>query len=83
MVDGNIPFWVRSSVFMDYGEIYMLDKAAVAGNDRSSFWGAGWSLTANIGNHLDGRLAVAFPLISTAHTPVGDVHIYFGVGAQF
>lgn len=83
MVDGDIPFWLRSSVFMDYGEIYMLDKTAVAGNDRSAFWGAGWSLTANIGNHLDGRLAVAVPLISTTHTPMGDVHIYFGVGAQF
>ena len=83
MVDGDIPFWLRSSIFMDYGEIYLLDKTAAAGNDRSAFWGAGWSLTANIGNHLDGRLAVAFPLISTTHTPVGDVHIYFGVGAQF
>ncbi len=82
LVDGNIPFWVRSSVFMDYGQAFLIDKAATA-NPREDFWGVGWSLTANIGNHLDGRLAIACPLISTAQTPFADIHVYFGVGAQF
>jgi hypothetical protein len=38
---------------------------------------------ANIGNHLDARLTIAYPLMATTLTSVGDVHIYFGVGAQF
>ena len=86
MVDGNLPLWVRSSIFMDYGEVYHLDGAAAAASGspaRQAFWGVGWTLTANIGNHWDGRLTLACPLISSPTTPVGDVHVYFGVGAQF
>jgi hemolysin activation/secretion protein/AraC-like DNA-binding protein len=75
--------WIRGSVFMDYGQIYTLyDTPAVPGRELS-FLGTGWSLTANIGNHLDARLTAAWPLLRTPATPVGDVHVYFGIGAQF
>jgi len=83
MVDGDIPFWVRASVFMDYGETYLLQKVTTTSQDNARFWGWGGSLTANIGSHLDGRLTIAFPLISSTATPAGSVHVYFGVGAQF
>src|ERR1700722_19552930 len=74
--------WIRSSVFMDYGEAYLLEPLASSIN-RLKFWGVGWAMTANIGSHLDARLSVAFPLIADTETSVGAVHIYFGVGAQF
>ncbi len=77
------PCWLRSSVFMDYGEAYLLEPPAGGASDRVRLLGVGWSLTANIGSHFDARLTVACPLLSTALTPVDDVHIYFGVGAQF
>ena len=77
------PCWLRSSVFMDYGEAYLLEKPAAGASDRARLWGVGWNLTANIGTHLDARLTIACPLLATALTPVGDVHFYFGVGAQF
>lgn len=81
MVDGDLPFWVRASVFMDYGEIYLLQK--VAGMTQSaSYWGAGCSLTANIGSRLDARLTVAWPLIHHAGQE-DNLHVYFGAGAQF
>ena len=83
MVDGDIPFWLRASVFMDYGETYLLQKTSPTSSDSEKFWGYGGSLTANIGNHLDGRLTIAFPLISSALTRAESVHVYFGVGAQF
>ena len=82
MVDGDVPFWVRASVFMDYGETYLLKKVSAA-STTTQFCGCGWALTANIGSHLDGRLAMAFPLISTQTTTAGDFHFYFAVGAQF
>jgi len=82
MVDGDVPFWVRASVFMDYGETYLLKKVSAA-STTTQFCGCGWALTANIGSHLDGRLAMAFPLISTPTTTAGDFHFYFAVGAQF
>jgi len=76
------PCWIRGSVFMDYGETHLLDPPS-GGNGRQKFWGAGWGVTANIGAHLDGRVTMAFPLISTPQTQVGSMHIYFGVGGQF
>ena len=86
MVDGSQPFWFRGSVFMDYGEIYLLHPQAGVPS-RQSFWGFGWALVANIGDHLDARFTVAFPLISLpgspGFSPGRDMQIYFGVGAQF
>ena len=83
MVDGDLPFWVRASVFMDYGETYLLDKISAASQGAVQFWGVGTSLTANIGSHLDARLTLALPLLATALTPAHDFHFYFGVGCQF
>jgi hemolysin activation/secretion protein/AraC-like DNA-binding protein len=84
MVDGDVPFWLRLSVFMDYGRANTVENhPAFFPKPGSAFWGAGSSITANIGNHLDARLTLAFPLLSVANTSAGDLHVYFGVGAQF
>ena len=83
MVDGDLPCWVRSSVFVDYGEAYLLATPAGGTSNHARLWGAGWNLTANIGNHLDARVTVACPLLATTATPVNDIHVYFGVGMQF
>ena len=76
------PCWVRASVFLDYGRIYLLAPPPPGGSGHESFCGAGWAVTANIGSHMDGRLTVAWPLIGHAGESDG-VHIYFGIGAQF
>jgi hemolysin activation/secretion protein len=76
------PCWVRGSVFLDYGRIYLLAQPPPGGSSHQSFCGAGWAMTANIGSHVDGRLTVAWPLISHAGESDG-VLIYFGIGAQF
>jgi hemolysin activation/secretion protein len=76
------PCWVRGSVFLDYGRIYLLEQPPPGSASQESFCGAGWAVTANIGSHLDGRVTVAWPLISHAGESDG-VHIYFGIGAQF
>jgi hemolysin activation/secretion protein/AraC-like DNA-binding protein len=76
------PCWVRGSVFLDYGRIYLLAQPPPGGSSHQSFCGAGWAMTANIGSHVDGRVTVAWPLIGHAGEPAG-VHIYFGLGAQF
>ena len=91
MVDGDVPFWIRSSVFMDFGQLYALDggyfanpaAGKTAHSDHEEFWGAGWSLTGNIGSHLDARLTLAIPLLTTSRASAGDLHIYFAAGAQF
>ena len=76
------PCWVRASVFLDYGRIYLLEKPPPGSESSESFSGAGWAVTANVGSHMDGRLTVAWPLIGHAGESDG-VHIYFGIGAQF
>jgi len=76
------PCWVRASVFLDYGKIYLLSEPTHGSDSSESFCGAGWAMTANIGSHMDGRLTVAWPLIGHAGE-ADSVHIYFGVGAQF
>ena len=82
MVDGDVPFWVRGSAFVDYGEIYLLEKVSAAAQTTTRFLGAGFGLTANIGSHIDARLTLAFPLLSAGATAAGDLHIYFAVGGQ-
>ena len=76
------PCWVRASVFLDYGRIYLLAQPPSGSDSHESFCGAGWAVTANIGSHMDGRVTVAWPLISHAGESDG-IHIYFGIGAQF
>ena len=83
MVDGNVPFYLRGSVFMDYGEIYLLNSPVAGDKDRQQFCGTGMALTANIGSHIDGRLVIGFPLMTSPLTSAGDIHIYFAVGGQF
>jgi len=90
------PCWVRASVFLDYGQVFLLNGAYslkeldvlvpqswyVAHATQLDYCGTGFGFTANIGSHLDGRVTVAWPLISHAGESDG-VHLYFGVGAQF
>jgi hemolysin activation/secretion protein len=83
MVDGDQPLWLRASVFMDYGELYQLGKIVAGQIAHSQYWGTGFGFTANIGSHFDARLALAFPLLTSAGTTAGDWHFYFAAGAQF
>jgi hemolysin activation/secretion protein len=74
--------WLRGSVFMDYGETCLLEPAS-GSSGRQKFWGAGWAATVSLGSHVDGRVSMAWPLTDSPHTQAGDVHLYFGIGAQF
>jgi hemolysin activation/secretion protein/AraC-like DNA-binding protein len=102
LVDGDTPLWLRASVFMDYGRVYLLDggyfaqvaylngppAGRIPGDPTVlEFWGTGFSLTANIGSHLDARFTLAFPLanpgVLKGWSPLDDLRFYFAVGAQF
>ena len=82
MVDETIPFWVRASVFMGYGQTYLMDPPTPASSSER-FWGAGWGITASIGDHLDGRFVMGWPLLSIPGLDAGTLHIYFSLGIQF
>jgi hemolysin activation/secretion protein/AraC-like DNA-binding protein len=82
MVDETIPFWLRGSIFVGYGETYLCDPPT-RNSSPMKFWGAGFGITATIGQHLDGRLTVAWPLLNIPGVDAGTLHIYFSLGAQF
>ena len=79
----EVPCYLRGSAFLDYGELYRFDSTPGLNQTSQQFCGAGFGTTANIGNHLDARLTVAWPLISDPTTAAGSIIIYFAVGAQF
>ena len=87
MVNGDVPLWVRASLFVDYGEVYRLDPLPGFVFSRQQLLGVGSGLTANLGSHLDARLMVAWPLLTDRASPTGtatgNIHVYFGIGAQF
>ncbi len=86
MVDGDIPFWVRASAFVDYGHVYDIGEIHSPYSDSVALLGVGSGVTANIGSHLDARLTMAWPLLTdkpNGGTSAGNMHIYFGLGAQF
>jgi len=77
--EGEVPAYLRCSVFMDYGEVYLLDSTQPA--IRQWGTGAGFYLTA--GSHFDARLTLAYALLATPTTPARGAQAYFSVGYQF
>lgn len=77
-----VPAWLRASVFADYGQRYLLDAAQGQSSERSLL-GAGLALLANINNHVDAKVTVAWPLLKTANTPGGATQVIFSLGGQF
>lgn len=77
-----VPAWLRASVFTDGGQRILL--ASASGTDPVLWlWGAGFGLSANVNNHLDARVGVAWPFCSTPNTTRDDLHAYFSIGGQF
>jgi hemolysin activation/secretion protein len=77
-----VPAWLRASVFTDCGESLLLEPASGAGPNLW-LWGAGFGLSANVNNHVDARLTIAWPLLSTPNTERGEARANFSIGGQF
>ena len=82
LVDATLPMLVRGSVFTDYGQRYLL--ASAPGRAGSlSMWGAGFGVSATIGQTFELRCHLAWALLDTPSASVGAGRVYFGVAAQF
>jgi outer membrane protein assembly factor BamA len=78
----NHPLTIRGSVFMDYGEAYLLDPGA--GRDgRTQLWGVGFGGVASIGANWEARFLFSWPLLSAGTTEAGQPRFDFGLSAQF
>ena len=80
-VYGRNPLVVRGSVFMDYGETYLLDPGAADG--RVPLWGAGFGGVASIGPHFEARFLCSWPFLRTPTTEPGHPRFDFSLSAQF
>ena len=82
---GVIPITLRGSVFVDYGERYVVSPlaAAVGREPTRRMLGTGVAGTVNAGQHLELRLAVAWALLGTPASHAGEARGYFSLGVQF
>lgn len=79
---GTWPAWLRGSVFLDYGQGFLL-SAAPGVKDTSELWGAGVGISANINNRVDLRIALGWPFITTINTPANAPRAHVSLGGQF
>jgi len=89
---GEVPAMLRCSVFMDYGQVYFINRPA---QSAVSEWGTGFGFFLTAGEHFDARLTLAWALLGTspvASPAAGSVAVktaadscraYFSVGYQF
>jgi hemolysin activation/secretion protein len=78
----SVPAWLRASVFTDFGQGFLMEPAG-DGVSHRSLWGTGFGLSANINNHADARMVIAWPLVQSANTVRGEPRAYFTIGCQF
>jgi hemolysin activation/secretion protein len=81
-IDDFVPTWLRGSVFLDYGQRYLIDPPPGVSRLRS-FMGSGFGVSANINNHLEARVNVAWPVFDSANSRAGLPFVHFALGAQF
>jgi hemolysin activation/secretion protein len=77
--DGDVPAELRCSLFMDYGEVFLLDRPSDPSHQADE-WGTGAALLLNMGEHFDARLTLAWALEGQ---DTGSARAYFSVGGQF
>ena len=70
--------WFRGWTFLDYGEAYMNGSSS-----RVPLWGTGFGGMVTIGKFFDAKMTVAWPLMDSANTRSGNMHLHFSVGVQF
>ena len=80
-VYGNHRLTVRGSVFMEYGEVYLLDPRGRQAS--TALWGTGFGGVASIGANWEARLLFAWPLLSAPNAQAGQPRFTFSLSAQF
>jgi hemolysin activation/secretion protein len=80
-VYGNHRLTVRGSVFMEYGEAYLLDPQGRQAS--TALWGTGFGAAASVGANWEARLLIAWPLLSAPNAQAGQPRFTFSLSSQF
>lgn len=78
----NWPMRLRSSVFLDYGERYLLEPAPSRAS-TTRMLGTGFTAAVTIGEAIDFRIGAAWALRDLPGVTAGSMRIYFGLGIMF
>jgi hemolysin activation/secretion protein len=81
MVYRNHPLTVRGTLYMDYGEAYLLEPQGRP--SRAPLWGTGFGVVASIGATWEARLLCSWPLLNLGDSRAGQPRFDFGLSAQF
>jgi hemolysin activation/secretion protein len=90
--EGDVPASLRVSLFMDYGQVFLLDRSQDSGHQLDE-WGTGIGFYLTASEHFNARLTAGWALqkVSSSSNPtqtsvttsVGECQVYFSVGCQF
>jgi len=83
MVGGTQPLTIRASVYMGYGETYLIDTPKGSYIRNGQLWGTGFGGAASIGSHWEARFLCSWPLLSTPTTQAYQPRFDFSLVAQF
>jgi len=75
------PVAIRGSVYMDYGEAYLLDPQGRQG--RTPLWGAGFGGLISIGSSWEARFLFSWPLLTAGTIEAFQPRFDFNLSAQF
>jgi outer membrane protein assembly factor BamA len=81
LVYGNNPLIVRGSIYMDYGQAFLLDPQGRP--SPTSLWGTGFGVVASIGSHFETRFFCSWPLLNAGTAEAGQPRFDFGLSTQF
>ena len=81
LVYRNHRLTVRGSVFMEYGEVYLLDPHGRQAS--TALWGTGFGGVASIGANWEARLLFSWPLLTAGTAEAGQPRFNFSLSAQF
>ena len=81
LVYPNHRLIVRGSVFMEYGEVYLLDPRGRQAS--TALWGTGFGGVFSIGASWEARLLFSFPLLSAPNATAGQPRFNFSLSSQF
>ena len=81
LVYRNHPLSVRGSVFMEYGQAFLLDPQGR--QDQTALWGTGFGGVASIGATWEARLLFSWPLLDAGAAHAGQPRFNFSLTAQF
>ena len=80
-VNGDSPFTVRGSVYMDYAEVFLLDPQSLP--SHTQLWSAGFGIAGAVGTHWEAKFLFSWPFLGTLDVSSYQPQFGFALDAQF